>query len=219
MAPDVDELIKRINTLTLDKNRLKQKLTQLTNDHNGKDAISKLNQMSIKQQGSRESTESFANDTTTSQSSNSISNLLNSNPSSKQSTANNQQSSPLTTTASAKSSTPPKQSNVIAGIECATSCEDDILFMNELYRKRLDEYEENWDHVQSKCSALLSELNALQVHYGRLKREKLELEEKYLKKCDECKDIKSELQTVVLNYETQLSTMSEHLSSITRKMG
>lgn len=90
--------------------------------------------------------------------------------------------------------------------------------MNELYRKRLDEYNEKWDYIQSKCSALLSELNALQEHFALQKREKLDLEDKLKEKCDENESIRSELQTVVLNYESQLSAMSEHLSMITSKV-
>ena len=146
MAPDIEELIKKVNTLTLDKNRLRQKLTQLGNQANS------------------------------------------------------------------------GETSGIAGVECSTSCEVDLLFMNDLYRKRLDEYNENWDYIQSKCTALLSELNALQKHYSILKKEKLDLEEKHKIKCDECESIKSELQTVVLNYETQLSAMSEHLSMITSQV-
>lgn len=86
--------------------------------------------------------------------------------------------------------------------------------MNELYRKRLDDYSQKWDYVQSKCCALLSELNSLQKHYALALKEKLELEEKYRDKCDGFESIKGELQTVVVNYETQLSAMSEHLSMI-----
>lgn len=86
--------------------------------------------------------------------------------------------------------------------------------MNELYRRRLDEYNKNWDFIQSKCTALLAELDALQTHYSLLKQEKVDLQEKLKLSCDENDKIRSELQTVVLNYETQLSAMSEHLSMI-----
>lgn len=217
MAPDVDELIKRVNTLTLDKNRLKQKLTQLTNDQNGNDALARFNQsLSLKaHQTNPDSIESSFE--SNSQSLNSISNILNSvSNHSQQSPSNHQNSSNTSRTGS----TPPRNKptdNLIAGVECATSCEDDILYINELLRKRIDEYNDNWDYIQSKCSALLSELNALQVHYGQLKNEQMDLDEKYKKKCEECDDVKSELQTVVLNYETQLSAMSEHLSAMTSR--
>lgn len=173
MTPDVEELIKRVNTLTLDKNRLRQKLNQLTSNQNGggSNCIASPPKLSH-QQSSRDSMES----------SSSSSNLI------------------------------------IAGIECSTSSESDILYINELYRKRLDDYNDKWELMQSKCSALLSELNALQKNHVRLRKENLELEDRLRCKCDENDQIKGELQTVVLNYETQLSAMSEHLSSITRQI-
>lgn len=197
MAPDVEELIKRVNTLTLDKNRLKQKLTQLTN---GKDSTAK---------GSHSKPASFSFESgdgaaTKNQDYNTASGGATTN--------NNKSSSSTHETAS-----PNNRTNFIAGVECSTSCEEDILYMNELYRKRLDEYDEKWDLMQSKCSALMSELNALQAHFIRMKRENLKLEEKYRSQCDETDKIKAELQTVVLNYETQLSALSEHLSSIARQ--
>jgi predicted nuclease with TOPRIM domain len=102
---------------------------------------------------------------------------------------------------------------MVAGVECTTSSDEDLLYVNELLRKRLDEFEDNWNFLQSKCSALQSELTALQTHHARLKRENLVIDEKFQRKCEECDDIKSELKTVALNYETQLSAMSEHLSS------
>lgn len=187
MAPDVEELIKRVNTLTLDKNRLRQKLTQLMNGHsNGKDPLGRGSLAKLSSSSFEFCEMPAAN-----------------------STGN---------TSTDKTPSLGARMNLIAGVECSTSCEDDILYMNELYRKRLDEYDENWDLVQSKCSALLSELNALQRHFVRMRRENLELEEKYKSQCDENDKIKGELQTVVLNYETQLSAMSEHLSSLTRKI-
>lgn len=197
MAPDIEELIKKVNTLTLDKNRLRQKLTQLQSNPNTRDTNSILNQLSSQQQASinslklidlGERSQGQAGGNYNDNNNGGVSNKSNAN------------------------------SNVIAGVECATSCEEDILYMNDLYRKRLDEYNENWDYIQSKCTALLSELIALQKHFAILKREKLELEEKFRIKCDDYDKTKSELQTVVLNYETQLSAMSEHLSMITSKV-
>jgi hypothetical protein len=212
MAPDVEDLIKRVNSLTLDKNRLRQKLTQLANDQNGKDTITRLSQLSMKaHQGSPIES---SNDTN-SQSLRSISDTLSFSSNSFEPSPPENENSPTATGISCFSPKNKLSSNVIVGIECATSCEDDFLYINNLLRKRVDEYNEDWDYIQSKCSALVSELHALQVHYGRLKNEKLEMDEKYTKKCEECDDVKGELQTVVLNYEAQLSAMSEHLSAIT----
>ena len=210
MAPDVEELIKRVNTLTLDKIRLKQKLTQLTNDHNGKEAILRLNHMSMKANQNSPLNSSLESN---SHSLKSISDILSF-------TSSNSEQSPTRTQDVSTDPSSPKckpGTNLTAGVECTTSCDDDILYVNDIMRKKIDEFNDNWDYIQSKCSALLAELNALQVHYGRLKNEKMELEEKHKKKCEECDDIKSELQTVVLNYETQLSAMSEHLSAITSR--
>lgn len=205
MTPDFEELIKRVNTLTLDKNRLRQKLTQLCHNGNQREpSITSLNHVSPASTNSlpsnnlqRQSSSESGCDTIVS----------------KTSQINNNYKSSSNGTNESKLNL-----NSIAGVECSTSCEDDLLFMNELYRKRLEEYNENWDHIQSKCTALLSELNALQKHYALLKKEKLDLEEKYKISCDECENTKSELQTIVLNYETQLSAMSEHLSMITSQV-
>jgi peptidoglycan hydrolase CwlO-like protein len=221
MAPDVEELIKRVNTLTLDKNRLKQKLNQLINDQNGKEAILRLNQLSLRTQHNSLGSLDSSADENNGQSLNSTSSIQKepntTEGSNKQKTTGVQNSSNQTTPGNGYPLQSSTNRKVIAGVECATSCEEDILYVNDLLRKRVDEYNDNWTYIQSKCSAILSELTALQVHYGRLKSEKLELDEKYKKKCEECDDIKNELQTVVLNYETQLSAMSEHLSALTSR--
>lgn len=197
MAPDVEELIKRVNTLTLDKNRLKQKLAQITTGQTGSrgDAANILiNQLSSMQQQQQQQDGGNLIEQSTD-----LTGANNNN------NGNHVKKSPSSIAGN----------NIIAGVECATSCEDDMLYINDLYRTRLEEYDQNWNYIQSKCTALLSELNALQKHYAISKREKLELEEKLKSKCDECDKIKGELQTVVLNYETQLGAMSEHLSMIT----
>lgn len=209
MTPDFEELIKRVNTLTLDKNRLKQKLTQL--GHNGnqrENSITSLNHVSP-----------------TSASSSSSNNIVQRQSSSESGCDTIVSSRTAQFSSNNKSSSnddnESKNNNVlklIAGVKCSTTCEDDLLFMNELYRKRLEEYDEKWGLIQSKCTALLSELNALQKHYALLKKEKLDLEDKYKMSCDEREATRSELQTVVLNYETQLSAMSEHLSMITSQV-
>lgn len=221
MAPDIEELIKKVNTLTLDKNRLKQKLTQLTNQGGGANNISRDGGVIA---GSNHSPLSLTSSQSShqlqqDQSSGEIGVLNGKNISSKSSISSSNKlsddfSSP--TTGPNNKSGPP--ANVIAGVECSTSCEEDLLFMNDLYKKRLEEYTDNWDYIQSKCTALLSEMNALQKHYALVKKEKLDLEDRYKTKCDDYDKIKSELQTVVLNYESQLSAMSEHLSMITSQV-
>lgn len=201
MAPDIEELIKKVNTLTLDKNRLRQKLTHLTQNSGQpipKESVGSLTQL--------------VSTVPNSQINHPKINCEASPKSSKDSTINKSPSFTSSSTSKALSLA------TIAGVECSTSCEEDLLFLNELYRKRLDEYSENWDYLQSKCTSLLSELNALQHHYAFLKKEKLDLEEKYKSKCDECDKINGELQTVALNYETQLSAMSEHLSMLTSRV-
>lgn len=203
MSPDVEELIHKINTLTVDKNRLRQKLSQLTNGQS-KDSSSTKGGMKIITQTL--SSDSIGSAQTSSRQNSTETRDLNDN---------NQINSRVDKVT--YSSTIKPNEKVIAGVECSSSCEDDMLFMNELLKKKLDEYIDNWDYLQSKCAALLSELNALQKHYTLLKREKSELEDKYRIKCDDYDSLKSELQTVVLNYETQLSAMSEHLSMITNR--
>ena len=207
MAPDVDELIRRVNTLTLDKNRLKQRLSQLTNGSSNSQQQTTTNINSTVVPASRERDSAIllnqqSNDSIQSSSSETCDLTNTSN------LVKNSQNTRLLTT---------NNNRIVAGVECVTSCEQDTKYVNELYRKRLDEYTDNWELLQSKCSALLSELNALQKHYVDLKRENLALEEKLQAKCDDCDKIQGELQTVVLNYETQLSAMSEHLSMITSK--
>lgn len=230
MAPDIEELISKVNTLTLDKNRLKQKLNQLVSQGSGigqKHSNILSNQTSsslqILQQSRQTSLDLIDVSPTLSQPAtsglggNSNGNLK---PDTlKRSLANfSSQSSGTTTTIVSPScpSTEQNKSNVIAGVECSTSCEDDLLYMNNLYKKRLDEYDDKWDFIQSKCTALLSELDSLQKQYTIMKRENSEWEERFQKKCDDYDSVKGELQTVVLNYETQLSAMSEHLSMITQ---
>lgn len=153
MAPDTEELIKKVNTLTLDKNRLKQKLNQIVQSSSSTDSPCLANE----------------------------------------------------------------NSSIIAGVQCSTSCEEDLIYINQLCKQKLDEYDANWDYLQSKCSALTSELRALQKHFSLLNDEKLNLEGKLNAKCEDYDKIKSELQTVVLNYETQIGAMSEHLSMITSR--
>lgn len=208
----LDELIKRVNTLTVDKNRLRQKLAQLSTSQQQRNSVNQfsptgahsftLNQLTTSQSNNQlhqNSQETIVKDSSNSNNNNSANssdsyNLSNQNK-------NNQSSS-----------------NIIAGVECATSCEEDLLFMNELYKKRLDEYDENWVYVQSKATALLSELESLQENYSMLKKEKLDLEKLLMSSCDENDKLKNEHQTVVLNYETQLSELSQHLSMITSQV-
>lgn len=203
MSPDVEELIQKINTLTVDKNRLRQKLAQLTNSSSV-----------LAKSGARGITQTISNDSIGSAQASSRQNSTET----RDLNDNNQiNSRGPTADKSTISSTIRPSEKIIAGVECSSSCEDDMLFMNELLKKKLDEYIDNWDYLQSKCAALMSELNALQKHHTILKREKSELEEKFRSKCDDYDSLKSELQTVVLNYETQLSAMSEHLSMITNR--
>lgn len=205
MTPDLEELIKKVNTLTLDKNRLRQKLAQLGHNGNQRDpSITSLNNISPT--------------LTTSLPNNNFLQLHGFLESSCDAIAKSTQIIKNTKSSNGGNESKDNGSNLIHGVECSSSCEDDLLFVNELYRKRLEEYDENWNLIQSKCTALLSELNALQKHYALLKKEKLDLEDKYKLSCDECEATKSELQTVVLNYETQLSAMSEHLSMITSQL-
>lgn len=226
MTPDVEELIKRVNTLTVDKNRLRQKLSQISNSIQGKDQSSPKESQSFILQHHSPTTLNRFNDQIlpkqdSSESSCDIINSINSGSKNCSNVNNNNNSNNIKLSNSSNINSQNKiaqSSNVIGGVECLTSCEDDLLFMNELYRKRLDEYNDNWIYIQSKCTALLSELNALQENYSMLKKEKLDLEEKLRSSCDENDKIKSELQTVVLNYETQLSAMSEHLSMITSQV-
>lgn len=188
MAPDVEELIKRVNTLTLDKNRLKQKLAHVTNG-----GATNVKDLTARSTNKSTILEPVPNEYSTTGSSYGPSNDI-------------------------KTSSPSSKTNIIAGVECATACEDDLLYINGLFRKRLEEYDANWDFLQSKCSSLLSELDALQRQHIRIKKENLELENKYQKKCEENEEIRSEMQTVVLNYESQLGAMSEHLSNITGQL-
>lgn len=199
MAPDVEDLIKRVNTLTLDKSRLKQRLMQLANT---KDTENNTRSQ-LKSQLSATS---------------SIDSNLSSNNQLR--TSNNNNSPPNEATDESTRSPPksPKRDTQIVGIDCSSSCEDDLVYVNGLLSKRLDEYSSNWDLLQSKCSALLTELNALQRRYAILNREKQEVESKLEMKCDDYDTLKNEMQTVVLNYETQLGAMSEHLSSITSQL-
>lgn len=223
MTPDIDELIKKVNTLTLDKSRLKQKLNQLTQSSNNNQQthsisadsnISLLHQLSLSSQSSSNYDKSQPQQQVSSSlvATSETYDVFRKNHGGETTIANINHKSVSTPAASGNSL------NSIAGVDCSTSCEEDLLFMNEFYRKRLDEYNENWDYIQSKCTALLSELSALQKHYSLLKQEKVDLEEKLKSTCDESDKIKSELQTVVLNYETQLSAMSEHLSMITSQV-
>lgn len=198
MAPDIDELIKRVNTLTLDKNRLRQRLNQLSLGNGTQQANS----------SSREAQSLLNNQA----------NILISGISDEISETSKPGSPKKSPTSDACPTDVLKidknLANVISGVECSTSCEEDLLYINGLYKNRLEEYNDNWDYLQSKCSALQSELTALQKHYAMLKEEKLDLEEKLKISCDECDKVRSELQTVVVNYESQLSAMSEHLSMI-----
>lgn len=206
MTLDFEELIKRVNTLTLDKNRLRQKLTQLGHNGNQREhSITSSNHVSPT------STTSLSSNNPLQRQSSSESGCETVVSRAFQLDGNNK---PSNGSNESKNNAP----KLIAGVECSTSCEDDLMFMNELYRNRVEEYDEKWEHIQSKCTALLSELNALQKHYALLKKEKLDLEDKYKSSCDECEATKNELQTVVLNYETQLSAMSEHLSMITSQV-
>lgn len=240
MTPDVEELIKRVNTLTVDKNRLRHKLTQITNQNSGNNQYSpkesqssfiltqssptsiNSNDQILQNQDSSQSSGDFNSirSKTSSIVNNATATTNNINSCSSSCSGSGTKSSSLASSNSLNINQNNKlaSSNLIAGVECSTSCEDDLLFMNELYRKRLDEYNDNWSYIQSKCTALLSELSALQENYSMLKKEKLDLEEKLRSSCDENDKIKSELQTVVLNYETQLSAMSEHLSMITSQV-
>lgn len=200
MTPDVDELIKRVNNLTLDKNRLRQKLAQLS--QNG----SQTSPSEIK-------TSKISDPVSTNQ------NLENNLIDFKDQSQNNVNSK--NNNNSPKDSPTSKSSNATSlscGVELNSSSEDDLIFMNNILRKRIDEYNDNWEYIQSKCSALQSELKALQSHYALCQREKMELDEKLTNKCDECDSLKSEMQTIVVNYETQLSAMSEHLSMISSKV-
>lgn len=197
MAPDTDELIKKINTLTLDKNRLRQKLSQQTNQ-------TVISSSQLQYTNSIDDNSDSPKVTTTA---NSGASKLNSPK------LNKSQSGDLLLFDGGNKNI--NGTTNIAGIECSSSCEDDLLYINDLYRRRLNEYNDNWDFIQSKCTALLAEVKALQEQYAILKKEKLELQEENDRKCDEIDQIKGELQTVVLNYETQLSAMSEHLSMIT----
>lgn len=209
MAPDIDELIKRVNTLTLDKNRLRQRLNQLSLN-NGTQTVNSSKEAQLFYP---------SNYATVPLGGGGDNNNARANEGSK---AESPKMSPTFSNASTNEQLVRDKTsynlNVISGIECATSCEDDLLYINELYKNRLEEYDDNWDFLQSKCSALLSELNALQKHYAILKAEKLDLEEKLKNSCDEHDKVKSELQTVVINYESQLSAMSEHLSMITSQV-
>lgn len=224
MAPDIEELISKVNSLTLDKNRLRQKLAQLSQQqqkHSGGnvsvftqslsayDTIDKLLESSSQSLG--------ADQTKTS------------NVSTTSSSSGYQDATPVTSKAatavantdqnnSIESSRNTISGNLIAGIECNTSCEDDFVYINRLLKKQLDEMLEKWDYLQSKCSAHVSELHALQERYAILAQEKLDLEDKYAEKCSEHDKTVSELRTIVLNYETQLSAMSEHLSMITSQV-
>lgn len=220
-APDIDELIKRVNTLTLDKNRLRQKLNQLSLQNNGTQssaretlAVSNQQQANLLLLLGNETGDS-SKPPEESPSKKSPTGFFNATPSAELFSTSlpedeNNKSSPNQPKSSPK--------NVIAGVECATSCEDDLLYINELYKNRLEEYDDNWEFLQSKCAALMGELNALQKHYALLKVEKLDLEERLKNSCDEYDKVKSELQTVVVNYESQLSAMSEHLSMITSRV-
>lgn len=237
MAPDIEELIKKINTLTLDKNRLRQKLTQLTqNSQQQQQLLASTNnnhsrETNLFNQQSSTNSPQHSNSIDTSSTTTfdtgagidlqnkNLNNNNNNNTNNNNNNHNKFNLSKLNKSSSSDLLINNKLSSTnIAGIECSTSCEDDLLFLNDLYKKRLDEYNDNWDYLQSKCVTLLAELNALQEHYSILKKEKLDLQEKLNNKSDECEQIKSELQTVVLNYETQLSAMSDHLSTITSQI-
>lgn len=218
MAPDIEELINKVNTLTLDKNRLKQKLKHLTQNGNITSDLRDSSGSLSQSPGNNNNNHHHHSHIQNQNSSDSLydsgkSSINNRNPV----TTNKRPSAGDSLVASQTSPKIDSPANVIAGVECATSCEDDLLYMNDLYKKRLDEYNEQWDYIQSKCTALLSELSALQNNYAMLKKEKLDLEEKLKLKDDDYDTIKGELQTVVLNYETQLSAMSEHLSMIANK--
>lgn len=215
MSPDVEELIQKINTLTVDKNRLRQKLAQLTNGPCVVNSANKSGTRSINQTNSSDSSSGGYQNISSSQSSSETRDLNDGNQFKKNHLSDSKGSIEGAMTNNANSIG--VNERVIAGIECSSSCEEDMSFMNDLLKKKLDEYVDNWDHLQSKCAALLSELSALQKHYALLKREKSELEDRYKLKCDDYENLKSELQTVVLNYETQLSAMSEHLSMITSR--
>ena len=190
MAPDVEELIKRINSLTLDKSRLKLRL-MLSTDGNGKSSDSQNSDSSgpVSQQ---------------------INDMQSNDSKHREPDSYNPESGDIGSQSSLN--------KTIAGVECATSCEDDILYINNLLTKRIEEYDSKWILLQSKCSALSSEMNALQRHYAIIKREKMELCGALKMKCDAYDKLRGELQTVVLNYETQLGAMSEHLSTITSQM-
>lgn len=214
MSPDVEDLIQKINTLTVDKNRLRQKLAQLTNGQ-GVANTSKTNTRSINQTNSSDSSSGgFQNTSSSSSETRDLNDGSQSNNRSHPSEPNVSNEGAGMTNNNLIFGV---NERVIAGVECSSSCEEDMLYMNDLLKKKLDEYTDNWEYLQSKCAALLSELNALQKHYALLKREKSELEDRYRLKCDDYDALKSELQTVVLNYETQLSAMSEHLSMITSR--
>lgn len=184
MAPDIEELIKKINTLTLDKNRLRQKLTQLNQNSQQQQQLlattnnnySKENSYLLNQQQSSTNSPQHSNSFETSLTSDSGLSVDLQNKSSSNNSKTKLNKSSSSDLLIANNNTFSRTN--IAGIECSTSCENDLLFLNDLYRKRLDEYNDNWDYIQSKCTALLAELNALQVHYLILKNEKLNLQEK-----------------------------------------
>lgn len=247
MAPDTEELIRKVNTLTLDKNRLKQKLNQLISQGAGqKNSILAGSGLTLTQNNLNRQQRIDASIKSDLLSSSSWSQQqqagvvqpasdrdlnLGTDISTGSETGNKLDESATTissgsgvkpnltgTTISSPSSGKEhrNKSNVIAGVECSTSCEEDLLYMNNLYKERLDDYEDKWNFIQSKCTALLSELESLQKQYTIMKRENSDWEEKWKKKCDDYDSVKSELQTVVLNYETQLGAMSEHLSMISQ---
>lgn len=190
----IQELLNKVNALVLDKNRLRQRLTQ-------------KNQQ--RQQSTRYSTNGVINSgsmhSSASLSSNENENIM----------LNNSIDSPQQSSTSSLSDI---NNPVIDGIECATSCEEDMVSLLNLYKKRLSEYQNVTEYVSSKCIAFHQELIALQKHYGYAQQEIVDLRHQLEVKSEECVDIKSELQTVVLNYESQLSTMSEHVSCLTDKV-
>lgn len=206
MTPDIDELIKRINSLTLDKNRLKQRLVQLqgNSNNNSNTAISHEHLSRLK---------NLIDSSDLSSGKDADQSAKEPIPSINTSASTDATKSPDAST----NSSPASQNRTISGIKCTTSCEEDLLYLNELYKSRLEDYDANWEYVQSKCIALGLEMNALQKQFALLREEKNDMEKRYKSKCDDLDRIKGELQTVSLNYETQLSAMSDHLSMLANR--
>ena len=86
--------------------------------------------------------------------------------------------------------------------------------MRKFFLDRLGQLVKSAQIADSKAFFFHSECTALQERLELLIQQQEMTETNLSKSHNEVQNLRSELQTTLLNYETQINTMSEHLASI-----